>query len=63
MNQINVAHPDAPMRDEAVPSRYALKVGNIDITVISDGVLAINRERYSLPSRWSSSCRNRHARP
>ncbi|MFJ6858937.1 MBL fold metallo-hydrolase [Streptomyces werraensis] len=42
MNQINVARPDAPMRDEAVPSRYALKVGDIDVTVISDGVLAID---------------------
>lgn len=42
MNQINAARPDAPARDEAVPSRYALKVGDIDVTVISDGVLAIN---------------------
>ncbi|MFD8537265.1 MBL fold metallo-hydrolase [Streptomyces rubrogriseus] len=41
MNQINVARPDA-MRDEAVPSRYALKVGDIDVTVFSDGVLSIN---------------------
>jgi glyoxylase-like metal-dependent hydrolase (beta-lactamase superfamily II) len=28
-----------PMHDELVPSRYALKVGDIDVLVISDGVL------------------------
>ncbi|GAB2805213.1 hypothetical protein GCM10027091_41960 [Streptomyces daliensis] len=33
------AHPDAPVHDEPVPSRYALKVGDIDVTVISDGTL------------------------
>ena len=27
--------------DELVPSRYALKVGDIDVLVISDGVLPI----------------------
>ncbi|MGV9295643.1 MBL fold metallo-hydrolase [Amycolatopsis sp. NPDC003676] len=30
--------------DEAVPSRYALKVGDIDVLVISDGVLPITAE-------------------
>jgi glyoxylase-like metal-dependent hydrolase (beta-lactamase superfamily II) len=30
-----------PARDELVPSRYALKVGDIDVLVISDGVLAL----------------------
>ncbi|MGY4625356.1 MBL fold metallo-hydrolase [Bradyrhizobium sp. USDA 4486] len=28
-----------PMHDELVPSRYALKIGDIDVLVISDGVL------------------------
>ncbi|MFJ6622014.1 MBL fold metallo-hydrolase [Kitasatospora sp. NPDC091335] len=42
MTQVHTAHPDAPGRDEPVPSRYALKVGDIDVTVISDGVLPIS---------------------
>ncbi|WP_217140818.1 MBL fold metallo-hydrolase [Streptomyces sp. AC627_RSS907] len=41
MNRLNVARPDAPGHDELVPSRYALKVGDIDVMVISDGVLPI----------------------
>ncbi|WP_316524152.1 MBL fold metallo-hydrolase [Kitasatospora brasiliensis] len=42
MTQLNPARPDAPGRDEPVPSRYALKVGDIDVLVISDGVLPIS---------------------
>ena len=30
-----------PGRDELVPSRYALKVGEIDVLVVSDGVLTL----------------------
>ena len=30
-----------PAHDELVPSRYALKVGDIDVLVVSDGVLPI----------------------
>ena len=30
-----------PAHDELVPSRYALKVGDIDVLVISDGVLSL----------------------
>ncbi|MEU0939958.1 MULTISPECIES: MBL fold metallo-hydrolase [unclassified Embleya] len=41
MSQVDIARPDAPGLDELVPSRYALKVGDIDVTVISDGVLPI----------------------
>jgi glyoxylase-like metal-dependent hydrolase (beta-lactamase superfamily II) len=33
------SHPDRPGPDELVPSRYALRVGEIDVMVISDGVL------------------------
>lgn len=33
--------PDGPGRDELVPSRYALRVGELDVWVISDGVLSI----------------------
>jgi glyoxylase-like metal-dependent hydrolase (beta-lactamase superfamily II) len=35
------SHPDRPGLDELVPSRYALKVGDIDVLVVSDGVLPI----------------------
>ncbi|EWY39421.1 beta-lactamase [Skermanella stibiiresistens SB22] len=34
-------HPGGSERDELVPSRYALKVGDIDVLVISDGVLPL----------------------
>jgi glyoxylase-like metal-dependent hydrolase (beta-lactamase superfamily II) len=33
--------PGRPRFDELVPSRYALKVGNIDVLVVSDGVLSL----------------------
>lgn len=41
MSLINVSHPALSAHDELVPSRYALKVGDIDVLVISDGVLPI----------------------
>ena len=34
----NTSHPGRPGLDELVPSRYALRVGAIDVLVISDGV-------------------------
>ena len=37
----NIPHPDRPGLDELVPSRYALKVGEIDVLVVSDGVLLL----------------------
>src|SRR5262245_35226724 len=37
----NTSHLGRPMHDELVPSRYALKVGDIDVLVISDGVLSL----------------------
>jgi len=40
MTSTNLEHPGTPI-DELVPSRYALKVGDIDVMVISDGVLPI----------------------
>jgi glyoxylase-like metal-dependent hydrolase (beta-lactamase superfamily II) len=36
-----IAHPVKSKPDELVPSRYALKVGEIDVLVVSDGVLAL----------------------
>jgi glyoxylase-like metal-dependent hydrolase (beta-lactamase superfamily II) len=34
-------HPATPVTNELVPSRYALKIGDIDVMVISDGVLPL----------------------
>ena len=41
MSLDNTPHPGRPGPDEPVPSRYALKVGEIDVMVVSDGVLPI----------------------
>jgi glyoxylase-like metal-dependent hydrolase (beta-lactamase superfamily II) len=41
MSVDNTSHPGRPGLDELVPSRYALRVGEIDVLVISDGVLPI----------------------
>lgn len=35
----HISHPGRPGSDELVPSRYALRVGEIDVLVISDGVV------------------------
>lgn len=37
----NALHLDRPRADELVPSRYALRVGEIDVLVISDGALPL----------------------
>jgi glyoxylase-like metal-dependent hydrolase (beta-lactamase superfamily II) len=41
MSLDNTSHPGRPGFDELVPSRYALKVGTIDVMVVSDGVLPL----------------------
>jgi glyoxylase-like metal-dependent hydrolase (beta-lactamase superfamily II) len=41
MSLIDTLHPGRPEPDELVPSRYALKVGEIDVLVVSDGVLPL----------------------
>ncbi|MGB3351442.1 MAG: MBL fold metallo-hydrolase [Mycobacterium sp.] len=41
MSIVDIQHPGRQGYDELVPSRYALKVGDIDVMVISDGVLPI----------------------
>jgi len=38
MSLDNTSHPGRPGPDELVPSRYALRVGEIDVLVTSDGV-------------------------
>jgi glyoxylase-like metal-dependent hydrolase (beta-lactamase superfamily II) len=37
----STSHPGRPGPDELVPSRYALRVGEIDVLVVSDGVLSL----------------------
>ena len=37
----NISHPGRPGTDELVPSRYALRVGELDVLVVSDGVLPL----------------------
>jgi hypothetical protein len=41
MSLDNTSHPGRPGPDELVPSRYALRVGAIDVLVVSDGVLSL----------------------
>jgi glyoxylase-like metal-dependent hydrolase (beta-lactamase superfamily II) len=41
MSLDNTLQPGTPLLDELVPSRYALKVGEIDVMVVSDGVLTL----------------------
>ena len=41
MDLQNTSHLVTSKPDELVPSRYALKVGEIDVLVISDGVLPL----------------------
>src|SRR5262249_10709860 len=41
MSLDNTSHPGRPGSDELVPSRYALRVGEIDVMVVSDGVLSL----------------------
>lgn len=37
MSLDNTSHPGRPGPDELVPSRYALRVGEIDVLVVSEG--------------------------
>lgn len=40
----NTSHLDRPAHDELVPSRYAMKVGDMDVLVVSDGVITLPAE-------------------
>jgi hypothetical protein len=44
MSLDNTSHPGRAAHDELVPSRYALQVGDIDVMVVSDGVLSLPTE-------------------
>ena len=37
----NISRSGRPGPDELVPSRYALRIGEIDVLVVSDGVLSL----------------------
>jgi glyoxylase-like metal-dependent hydrolase (beta-lactamase superfamily II) len=41
MSPDSISHPGRPEPDELVPSRYALRIGEIDVLVVSDGVLPL----------------------
>jgi glyoxylase-like metal-dependent hydrolase (beta-lactamase superfamily II) len=41
MSLDDTSHPGSSGHDELVPSRYALRVGEIDVLVVSDGVLSL----------------------
>jgi glyoxylase-like metal-dependent hydrolase (beta-lactamase superfamily II) len=41
MNINNISSPGRPGPEELVPSRYAVRIGEIDVLVISDGVLPL----------------------
>ena len=41
MNMDITSHPGRARPEELVPSRYALQVGEIDVLVVSDGVLPL----------------------
>ena len=41
MDPITTKDGIRPGSDELVPSRYALRVGEIDVMVVSDGVLSL----------------------
>lgn len=40
-DSVNAKYKNGRPEPELVPSRYALKVGEIDVMVVSDGVLAL----------------------
>jgi len=47
MKPDNIINPVGPGSDELVPSRYALRIGDIEVLVISDGVLPLPTETMS----------------
>src|SRR5215510_15641366 len=41
MSLVKTSRPGSPGTDELVPSRYAMRVGEIEVLVVSDGVLTL----------------------
>ena len=77
MNLQNAAYPVPSRPEELVPSRYALRVGEIDVLVVSDGVLPLptsaiaadGRPLWATPSltasqtAWSGQSEPKKSRP
>ncbi len=67
MSLDSIPHSGRTGLDELVPSRYAVKVGDIDVMVISDGVLPITAVtmatnvalRSCQPGSRTCTCRRR----
>ena len=64
MNLDTIAPPARLASDELVPSRYALQVGDIDVLMVSDGVItppaetmATNVDPSGRPGRTTCSSR------
>ncbi len=51
------SHPGRSRPDELVPSRYAVRVGEIDVLVVSDGVLPLQ------PRCWDTTPTQPRVRP
>src|SRR4029079_1564656 len=51
MSLDNTSHPGRAGPDELVPSRYALRVGEIDVLVVSDGFTTSCSSATETPSR------------
>ena len=52
MNMDITSHAGRARSEELVPSRYALQVGEIDVLVVSDGVLRRFRVRHIGVTAW-----------
>ena len=58
VDKVNAKYIHGRPEPELVPSRYALKVGAIDVMVVSDGVLSLPGARPSGRPGWRTcSCR------
>jgi hypothetical protein len=55
----HTSHSGRPAPAEVVPSRYALRVGEIDVLVISDGLLSMKTPNLAttIPDQKSGSPR------
>jgi glyoxylase-like metal-dependent hydrolase (beta-lactamase superfamily II) len=47
MNVNNLSHTEEQTHEELVPSRYALRLGDIDVLIVSDGVLPLPTQTMS----------------
>src|SRR5262249_15939343 len=59
MSLDNTSHPGGPGRDDLVPSRYALRVGEIDVLVPASGSVFCGSWRRPASRWWPLTCRSR----